>query len=79
MLKAPRPQTRLAFAGLKAGVNTVHSTMARNYGAIYDVEAATDMLVGWGGDGWNYTDLHMTGRTPTASQHLNAPTFSRSG
>lgn len=55
-------KTRLAFAGLKAGEYGSFD-YGRNYGAIYDVEAATDMLVEWGGDGWNYTDNYMTGRT----------------
>ena len=55
-------KTRLAFAGLKAGEYGSFD-YGRNYGAIYDVEAATDMLVEWGGDGWNYTDNYMPGRT----------------
>lgn len=57
-------KTRLAFAGLKAGEYGSFD-YGRNYGAIYDVEAATDMLVEWGGDGWSYTDNFMT-RVPTA-------------
>jgi outer membrane pore protein F len=56
-LKVPRYKTRLAFAGLKAGEYGSFD-YGRNYGAIYDVESATDMLVEWGGDGWNYTDNH---------------------
>ncbi|MCL0296173.1 porin, partial [Escherichia coli] len=47
----------------------------RNYGAIYDVEAATDMLVEWGGDGWNYTDNYMTGRTNGVATYRNSDFF----
>ncbi len=43
--------------------------------AIYDVEAATDMLVEWGGDGWNYTDNYMTGRTNGVATYRNSDFF----
>lgn len=67
-------KTRLAFAGLKAGEYGSFD-YGRNYGAIYDVEAATDMLVEWGGDGWNYTDNFMTGRTNGVATYRNTDFF----
>ena len=67
-------KTRLAFAGLKAGEYGSFD-YGRNYGAIYDVEAATDMLVKWGGDGWNYTDNYMTGRTNGVATYRNSDFF----
>ena len=67
-------KTRLAFAGLKAGEYGSFD-YGRNYGAIYDVEAATDMLVEWGGDGWNYTDNYMTGRTNGVATYRNTDFF----
>lgn len=67
-------KTRLAFAGLKAGEYGSFD-YGRNYGAIYDVEAATDMLVEWGGDGWNYTDNYMTGRTNGVATYRNSDFF----
>jgi outer membrane pore protein F len=67
-------KTRLAFAGLKAGEYGSFD-YGRNYGAIYDVEAATDMLVEWGGDGWNYTDNFMTGRTNGVATYRNSDFF----
>ncbi len=67
-------KTRLAFAGLKAGEYGSFD-YGRNYGAIYDVESATDMLVEWGGDGWNYTDNFMTGRTNGVATYRNSDFF----
>ncbi|AMO48814.1 Outer membrane protein 1A/OmpK35 porin [Enterobacter sp. FY-07] len=67
-------KTRLAFAGLKAG-DFGSFDYGRNYGAIYDAEAATDMLVEWGGDGWNYTDNYMTGRTSGVATYRNSNFF----
>ena len=66
--------TRLAFAGIKVG-DYGSFDYGRNYGAIYDVEAATDMLVEWGGDGWNYTDNYMTGRTNGVATYRNSDFF----
>ncbi|HEX4501159.1 MAG TPA: porin [Scandinavium sp.] len=54
--------TRLAFAGLKFG-DAGSIDYGRNYGAIYDVAAYTDMLVEWGGDSWAATDNFMNGRS----------------
>lgn len=42
-------KTRLAFAGLNFG-DAGSLDYGRNYGAIYDAAAYTDMLVEWGGD-----------------------------
>ena len=66
--------TRLGFAGLKFA-DCGSLDYGRNYGAIYDVEAATDMLVEWGGDGWNYTDNYMTGRTNGVATYRNSDFF----
>ena len=68
------PKTRLAFAGLKAG-EFGSFDYGRNYGAIYDVESATDMLVEWGGDGWNYTDNFMAARTNGVATYRNSDFF----
>ncbi len=54
--------TRLAFAGLNFG-DAGSIDYGRNYGAIYDVGAYTDMLVVWGGDSWTFTDNFMNGRS----------------
>ena len=67
-------KTRLAFAGLKAGEYGSFD-YGRNYGAIYDVESATDMLVEWGGDAWNNTDNFMTGRTSGVATYRNSDFF----
>ncbi|WP_204280443.1 porin, partial [Serratia marcescens] len=42
---------------------------------IYDVEAATDMLVEWGGDGWTNTDNFMTARTNGVATYRNSDFF----
>ncbi|MXF47993.1 hypothetical protein GR294_15850 [Raoultella sp. Lac2] len=67
-------KTRLAFAGLKAG-DYGSFDYGRNYGAIYDVESATDMLVEWGGDGWTNTDNFMTGRANGVATYRNSDFF----
>ena len=60
-------KTRLAFAGLKAGEYGSFD-YGRNYGAIYDVEAATDMLVEWGGTRVKTTmTVRFASRMATAS------------
>ncbi len=33
------------------------------------------MLVEWGGDGWNYTDNYMTGRTNGVATYRNSDFF----
>lgn len=55
-------RTRLAFAGLNFG-DAGSIDYGRNYGAIYDVGAYTDMFVVWGGDSWTHTDNFMNGRS----------------
>ncbi|WMY73039.1 porin [Buttiauxella selenatireducens] len=62
--------TRLAFAGLKFG-DAGSLDYGRNYGAIYDVAAYTDMLVEWGGDTWAATDNFMNGRTTGVLTYRN--------
>ncbi|WP_330984331.1 MULTISPECIES: porin [Enterobacterales] len=63
-------KTRLAFAGLKFG-DAGSIDYGRNYGAIYDVAAYTDMLVEWGGDSWAATDNFMNGRTTGVLTYRN--------
>ncbi|MCX8985537.1 porin [Citrobacter portucalensis] len=67
-------KTRLAFAGIKAG-EFGSFDYGRNYGAIYDVESFTDILVGWGGDTWNNADNFMTGRTNGVATYRNQDLF----
>ena len=54
-------KTRLGFAGLK---HTRYGSIdyGRNYGVLYDVEAWTDMLPEFGGDGAVRADNYMMGR-----------------
>ena len=66
--------TRLAFAGLKFG-DAGSLDYGRNYGAIYDVAAYTDMLVVWGGDTWVATDNFMNGRTNGVLTYRNSNFF----
>lgn len=66
--------TRLAFAGLKFG-DAGSIDYGRNYGAIYDVGAYTDMLVEWGGDSWVRTDNFMNGRTTGVLTYRNTDFF----
>lgn len=66
--------TRLAFAGLKFG-DAGSLDYGRNYGAIYDVAAYTDMLVEWGGDSWAATDNFMNGRTTGVLTYRNSNFF----
>jgi len=67
-------KTRLAFAGLKFG-DAGSIDYGRNYGAIYDVAAYTDMLVEWGGDSWAATDNFMNGRTTGVLTYRNSDFF----
>ncbi|GDX07948.1 hypothetical protein BSPA111_41710 [Buttiauxella sp. A111] len=66
--------TRLAFAGLKFG-DAGSLDYGRNYGAIYDVAAYTDMLVEWGGDTWAATDNFMNGRSNGLLTYRNSNFF----
>ncbi|TNV21663.1 hypothetical protein FH968_06130 [Buttiauxella sp. B2] len=66
--------TRLAFAGMKFG-DAGSLDYGRNYGAIYDVAAYTDMLVVWGGDSWAATDNFMNGRTNGVLTYRNSNFF----
>jgi outer membrane pore protein F len=67
-------KTRLAFAGLKFG-DAGSIDYGRNYGAIYDVAAYTDMLVEWGGDSWAATDNFMNGRSTGLLTYRNTDFF----
>ncbi|MEB6379069.1 porin [Leclercia adecarboxylata] len=66
--------TRLAFAGLNFG-DAGSIDYGRNYGAIYDVGAYTDMLVEWGGDSWVATDNFMNGRSTGLLTYRNSNFF----
>jgi len=67
-------KTRLAFAGLNFG-DAGSIDYGRNYGAIYDVAAYTDMLVEWGGDSWVATDNFMNGRATGLLTYRNSNFF----
>ena len=66
--------TRRAYAGLKFG-DAGSFDYGRNYGAIYDVESATDMFVVWGGDSWSATDNYMTTRATGVATYRNSNFF----
>jgi outer membrane pore protein F len=67
-------KTRLAFAGLNFG-DAGSLDYGRNYGAIYDAGAYTDMLVEWGGDSWVATDNFMNGRSSGLLTYRNSNFF----
>lgn len=67
-------KTRLAFAGLKyAQFGSVD--YGRNLGALYDVEAWTDMLPEFGGDSSAKTDNYMTQRSSGLATYRNNDFF----
>lgn len=66
--------TRLGFAGLKFG-NLGSFDYGRNYGAIYDIEAWTDMLPEFGGDSYTQTDVFFTGRANGIASYRNNDFF----
>ncbi|ELQ6172778.1 phosphoporin PhoE [Cronobacter dublinensis] len=67
-------KTRLAFAGLK--VKDFGSLdYGRNLGALYDVEAWTDMFPEFGGDSSAKTDNFMTKRTTGVATYRNTDFF----
>lgn len=67
-------KTRLGFAGLKFGQYGSFD-YGRNYGALYDVEAWTDMFPEFGGDGYTKADRFMTGRTNGVATYRNRGFF----
>ena len=69
--------TRLGFAGLKFG-NLGSFDYGRNYGAIYDIEAWTDMLPEFGGDSYTQTDVFFTGRATASPAIVTAISSARS-
>ncbi|MGL4429611.1 MAG: porin [Silvania sp.] len=71
---AQSTNTRLAFAGLNFG-DAGSIDYGRNYGAIYDVGAYTDMFVVWGGDSWVATDNFMNGRSAGLLTYRNSNFF----
>lgn len=67
-------KTRLAFAGLKF-TDFGSFDYGRNYGALYDVSAWTDMLPEFGGDTLVGTDRFMTGRSTGLATYRNTNFF----
>src|SRR5476651_2719490 len=67
-------KTRLGFAGLKFA-NYGSFDYGRNYGALYDIEAWTDMFPEFGGDGYTKADRFMTGRTNGVATYRNRGFF----
>ncbi len=67
-------KTRLGFAGLKFSQYGSFD-YGRNYGALYDVEAFTDVLPEFGGDGYTKADRFMTGRANGLATYRNRGFF----
>ncbi|WP_058912000.1 phosphoporin PhoE [Entomohabitans teleogrylli] len=67
-------KTRLAFAGLKLA-NVGSFDYGRNLGALYDVEAFTDMFPELGGDSSAQTDNFMTKRASGLATYRNNDFF----
>ena len=67
-------KTRLAFAGLKLK-NYGSFDYGRNLGALYDVEAWTDMFPEFGGDSSAQTDNFMTKRASGLATYRNTDFF----
>lgn len=71
---ATTQKTRLAFAGLKLK-QFGSLDYGRNLGALYDVEAWTDMFPEFGGDSSAKTDNFMTKRTSGVATYRNTDFF----
>lgn len=67
-------KTRLGFAGLRFS-EFGSFDYGRNYGALYDVEAWTDMLPEFGGDSYTKADNFMTGRSTGVATYRNRDFF----
>ncbi|WP_142501819.1 phosphoporin PhoE [Klebsiella sp. 2680] len=67
-------KTRLAFAGLRFK-NVGSFDYGRNLGALYDVEAWTDMFPEFGGDSSGQTDNFMTKRSSGLATYRNTDFF----
>ena len=67
-------KTRLAFAGVKVK-NYGSFDYGRNLGALYDVEAWTDMFPEFGGDSSAQTDNFMTKRASGLATYRNTDFF----
>lgn len=67
-------KTRLGFAGLKFS-EFGSFDYGRNYGALYDVEAWTDMIPEFGGDSYTKADNFMTGRSTGLATYRNRDFF----
>ncbi len=67
-------KTRLAFAGVKLK-NYGSFDYGRNLGALYDVEAWTDMFPEFGGDSSAQTDNFMTKRASGLATYRNTDFF----
>ncbi|WP_317987442.1 porin OmpC [Photorhabdus antumapuensis] len=67
-------KTRLAFAGLKLS-DYGSMNYGRNYGAVYEVNAWTDVLPVFGGDSMAQTDNFMTARSTGLLTYRNTDFF----
>ncbi|WP_275669900.1 porin OmpC [Photorhabdus luminescens] len=67
-------KTRLAFAGLKLS-DYGSLNYGRNYGAVYEVNAWTDVLPVFGGDSMAQTDNFMTARSTGLLTYRNTDFF----
>ncbi|MEK9497667.1 porin OmpC [Photorhabdus sp. P32] len=67
-------RTRLAFAGLKLS-DYGSLNYGRNYGAVYEVNAWTDVLPVFGGDSMAQTDNFMTARSTGLLTYRNTDFF----
>ncbi len=75
MLKVSRPQNPSGVRRPESGRIRFILTMAVTTARSTTSKRQTDMLVEWGGDGWNYTDNYMTGRTNGVATHRNSDFF----
>jgi len=71
---ANEQKTRLAFAGIKFK-DFGSIDYGRNLGALYDVEAWTDMFPEFGGDSSGQTDNFMTKRSSSLATYRNTDFF----
>jgi len=67
-------KTRLGFAGLKFAQYGSFD-YGRNYGALYDIDAWTDMFPEFGGDGYTKADRFLTGRANGVATYRNRGFF----
>lgn len=66
--------TRLGFVGISSDIYGSFD-YGRNYGAIHDVEVATDKMIKWGGDSWSRDDNFVTGLSTGVATYRNSNFF----